>query len=265
MRKFRTLAATALVAVGLSVPAQAADEPTGPFGGNIAGTIAVATDYVFRGMSQTDNDPALQGSLEYSLPVAGDAAAAYVSIWGSNVRFLAAPNGGTVPGSGSLELDYTAGVRGTLFEKLGYDVNFIYYSYPGAQSSLNYDNVDVGAKLSYDLDFAAPYVGVRYSPDFYGGTDKAWYYSAGVGVPLAYGMLEPYKVKAMAEISRQTIENNTLYGAPDYTTWMLGVTASAFTLDFTLAYYDTNISTAQCFAGQSVCDSRIVFSVGKAF
>ena len=64
MRKFRTLAATALVAVGLSVPAQAADEPTGPFGGNIAGTIAVATDYVFRGMSQTDNDPALQGSLE---------------------------------------------------------------------------------------------------------------------------------------------------------------------------------------------------------
>lgn len=264
MRMFRTLAATALVAAGLSVPALAADEPTGPFGGNIAGTLALTTDYVFRGISQTDNDPALQGSLEYSLPVAGDAAAAYVGVWGSNVRFMATATT-SVPGAGTLELDYIAGVRGTLFEKLGYDVNFIYYSYPGSQRTLNYDNVDVGVKLSYDFDIAAPYVGVRYSPDYYGGTDKAWYYSAGIGVPLAYGVLEPYKVKAMAEVSRQTIENNTLWGTPDYSTWMLGVTASAFTLDFTLAYYDTSISKAQCFGGLSLCDSRVVFTVGKAF
>ena len=47
---------------------------------NFSATVTFATDYVFRGVSQTDNKPAVQGSFDYKHP-----SGAYLGIWGSNV------------------------------------------------------------------------------------------------------------------------------------------------------------------------------------
>lgn len=255
LRSLVSVAALGVSLFGVSVAALAQDKaPTGPFGGNIAGTVGFTTDYVFRGISQTDENPAVQGSLEYSLPIAAPVSA-YVSIWGSNVDFTDA----------SSEIDFSGGFRGNITEALAYDLNTIYYAYPGTPNFRNYENVDFGLKLSYDLGFAVPYVGARYSPNYFGNSGHAEYYSVGATVPLAYGMLKDYGVKLLGDLSKQNIERNARFGTPDYTTWMVAVGASAFTLDFTLAYYDTDIKRAQCSGGTKLCENRVVFSVSKAF
>ena len=255
LRSLVSVAALGASLLGASVAALAEDKaPTGPFGGNIAGTLGFTTDYVFRGISQTDNNPAVQGSLEYSVPLAAPVSS-YVSVWGSNVDFADA----------DLELDWTGGFRGNITEAFSYDLNVVYYTYPGTPKFREYNNVDVGLKLAYDFEVAAPYVGFRYSPEYFGKSGHAELYTVGVTVPLAYGMLKDYGVKLMAEADRQVIERNAAFGTPDYNYYMVGIGASAFTLDFALAYYDTNISRAQCSGGLTVCDSRVVFTVGKAF
>ena len=141
----------------------------------------------------------------------------------------------------------------------------IYYTYPGTPKFREYNNVDFGLKLAYDFGVAAPYVGFRYSPDYFGASGHAELYTAGVVVPVPFAMVKEYGVKLMGEIDKQNISKNARFGTPDYTYWMAGITANVFTLDFTLAYYDTNIARAQCSGGLTVCDSRVVFSVGKAF
>lgn len=63
MLALRLAAAVALFAVAVQ-PVSAQDSG---FPGAITGSAALATDYVFRGVSQTDNDPAVQVGLEYGL------------------------------------------------------------------------------------------------------------------------------------------------------------------------------------------------------
>ena len=182
LRSLVSVAAFGVSLLGASVAAMAQDKaPTGPFGGNIAGTLAITSDYVFRGISQTDNNPAVQGSLEYSVPLAAPVSA-YVSVWASNVDFADA----------SSEFDWTGGFRGNITEALSYDLNVIYYTYPGTPKFREYNNVDVGLKLAYDFGVAVPYVGIRYSPDYFAASGHAEYYSVGATVPLAYGMLKDY-------------------------------------------------------------------------
>ncbi len=257
MLKLRTLVSAAAICAGLgTVSAQAAD-PSGPFGGNFAGSVGFTTDYKYRGISQTGNDPAVQGSIEYSIPVT-DFATLYGSVWGSSINF-----------GGNLETDFTAGVRGTVLDKVGYDLNVIYYYYPGTNSGNNLDFVEPGIKLSYDFGFAVPYVGFRYSPDFQGNragnTGHAEYYTGGVTVPVPVDMLTPYSVALMGEYNHQDIKNNARWGTPDYNTWTLGVSATVYTLGVSLQYIGTDLSKAECFGGLSTCEDRAVFTVSKTF
>lgn len=60
---------------------------------NFSGNIAMVSDYVARGISQTNGDPALQGNIDYGYNGFG------VGVWGSNVDFGSAADA-------DVELDY---------------------------------------------------------------------------------------------------------------------------------------------------------------
>lgn len=121
---FRTLSLTSFIAVTIAIPAMAQDAP--PSDWTMSGSATFATDYIFRGFSQTDERPTVQGSIGVN-----HSSGFSVSLWGSNVDFNDGDEG-TSEIDATLSYTLTAG-PGKL------TVGGIYYAYPGANDDLNYD------------------------------------------------------------------------------------------------------------------------------
>jgi hypothetical protein len=78
------------------------------------GNLNLVSEYRYRGISQTNNKPAVQGGFDYA-----HASGVYVGTWASNVSWLSDGGGGTV--SNSLEWDIYGGYKGAVGD-FGYDV-----------------------------------------------------------------------------------------------------------------------------------------------
>jgi len=74
--KFKNLVTSSIIAAGVLAGSSAANA------GEIEANVSLATDYVFRGFSQTNEDPAISGGFDY-----GFDGGFYLGIWGSNVNF----------------------------------------------------------------------------------------------------------------------------------------------------------------------------------
>ena len=148
--------------------------------------MAGTTDYTFRGISQTSQGAAVQGSFGWSkdFTVGKQKVGAYASAWGSNLNFKDGDQA-------DLEIDYSGGLTTTV-SGLKLDAFAVGYTYPDARSSLNYDYVE--AAFGADYDFGIVDVGGQFywSPDFFGGIGDAYYVSGVVNVPL------PFKLTASA-------------------------------------------------------------------
>jgi uncharacterized protein (TIGR02001 family) len=134
----------ALALMGGVIPAARADDAAG----TVVGSLALTNDYLFRGLSQTNQDAALQGSLEYD-----HASGWYAGAWGSNVSWLSDLSSSGAHISNSLELDFYTGLRGALTEALKYDLGIYTYYYPGdypAGFTLPY-TTELYVSLSYRL------------------------------------------------------------------------------------------------------------------
>lgn len=104
--------ATPFAVLAQAAPAKAAPEYT------IAGNAGLFSDYRFRGYSQTDYRPALQGGIDFA-----HQSGFYLGNWNSNVN-------STLYNGASLEMDFYGGYKAT-FGDFGVDVGTIYYYYPG--------------------------------------------------------------------------------------------------------------------------------------
>jgi len=116
----KALALAGLCASGLrgQTPA-AAQTPAHTLSANVM----LASQYLFRGLSQTDRRPALQGGFDYA-----HATGFYAGVWGSNISWIGDFNPGATVG---LELDAYLGVRRQAGEHWTWDLGFIHYAYPG--------------------------------------------------------------------------------------------------------------------------------------
>lgn len=237
---------------GLSGAAMAADAPQAAMVEEkktdivISGGAAFTTDYVFRGISQTNEDPAAQAYIEASYGMF------YLGMWGSNLDFGGDGAGNTIA---DVEIDFYAGIR----PKWGiaeFDLGVLYYVYP--------DAIDPGGEFNYFEGKATVSVpvhemislgaGTYFSPDFFGETGAALYVEANGSLTLPYGF------GASAAIGYQWIDDNATAGIPDYLTWNVGVSYTfRDTLTFDLRYHDTDIT------GCALCDSRIVGTVKADF
>ncbi|MBK8209752.1 MAG: hypothetical protein IPK78_06995 [Rhodospirillales bacterium] len=224
--------------------------------GTIAGTVALTSDYMFRGISQTDNNPAVQGSLEYSLDTGFHGITPYIGFWGSNVDFNDDDNA-------TVEVDTLFGLRGPLLDTgVSWDLGGIYYAYPGASRSggtaTNYDYWEIPVKLTYSPieDLVSVGAAYYYSPDFFGGTGKANYVNGNVTVtpPVPYVDLALF-----GGVGFQNIEDSK-----DYVDWTLGGKVTFKGVDFTIAYTDTNLTQSDL-GGNKLSDARVIFTVGAAF
>lgn len=234
----------AMAAALMATPALAQDKS--PFSLDV--TAGVVSEYFFRGISQSDDNPAVQAGAELGYAI-NDTYALYAGVWGSTVDF----NNGT-----DAEVDLTAGIRAT-YDKLGLDLGIIQYLYADkpAGEDLNYTEFKLVG--SYDLGFVIPTAGVYYSPEFQYDSGDAYYITAGVTVPLPVTQFEPQLV---ANIGKQYIDDNDKFGLKDYVDWNVGLFASYWGFTAGVQYVDNNISSSQCDDG---CRPAAVFSLSYGY
>ena len=92
---------------------------------SFSANVGIYSDYIFRGYTQTQNNPALQGGMDVE-----HSSGFYAGTWASNVEWTTA--GGTM-NENSLEVDVYGGYALEL-AGVGVDVGVLQYLYPGDQS-----------------------------------------------------------------------------------------------------------------------------------
>ncbi|MFH1605311.1 MAG: TorF family putative porin, partial [Pseudomonadota bacterium] len=134
----RKLLLAASVSAVFSLPLSAftetavAAEPASPH--TLTGNFGIFSQYIFRGLTQTNTNPAAQGGFDYT-----HGSGLYAGTWLSNISWLT--DSTTVPGysgykSAPLEWDIYGGYRGTFGKSnFGYDVGLLQYYYPGSITS----------------------------------------------------------------------------------------------------------------------------------
>jgi len=197
----------------------------------VTGNVTLATDYVYRGISQTDESATIQGGFDVT-----SEAGVYAGVWASNIAF-----------DGSIEIDVYAGYGGELAKDVSYDVGVLHYDYPNqpaGQPDSNFN--EIYGSLSYrDLTF-----GAAWSNDFFAETGKATY------LYLEYALTLPNDFGLGLHYGIQNIDE-----APDYNEYSVSLTRSVGGIDLSLGLYDTDLSKTDC--GGDICESRVVFGLSK--
>ena len=225
-----------------------------------SGNVSLTSDYVFRGVSQSNQQPALQGGVEYAAE-----SGAYIGTWGSSISWLSDLSTSAAPISSSLELDVYGGYRGKFSEAVSYDVGALYYWYPGDfPSGFNSaDTLEVYAGITVAASDKLS-LGAKYS---YAATDLFGYVdSDGSGyLDLSANLTVGKGVTINTHAGKQWIEGNDAF---EYTDWKLGVT-KAFDNGFSVgaAWTDTDADDALYTNpfGHRIADGTFALTVTKAF
>jgi uncharacterized protein (TIGR02001 family) len=210
----------------------AAEEESKPF----TFIAAFLSDYRFRGISQTQTDPALQFTGIYALP-----AGFYVSGFAGNVDFG--------PNSPAVELDLAGGWAGDISENLSTDISLVRYYYPADDIGLSY--TELVGKLFY-----GGFTGVLgYSNDVFNSNETGVYY----GVEYAHEIAQDFTLKGTA--GYYDLSDAYDKSIVDYS---LGVTHTlGDNLSVNLTYVNTN-GGLEALYGQTN-DAQVVFGFTATF
>lgn len=200
----------ALVLTGLlGVPtfAMAAEEES-PH--SLSANVGMFSNYIFRGISQTGGDPAVQGGLDYS-----HSSGFYLGTWGSNVGWIEDYQGYD---SGNVEIDVYGGFRGGIGKTdFTYDLGAIQYLYPGDKPAgiTDADTTEIYAALGWKW-FTAKY-SYYVSDEVFGfaDADGSDYLDISASVPIGETGLT-----AGAHWGTFSFENNA---AQDYDDWKVSL------------------------------------------
>lgn len=169
MKRASTVAA-ALVLVWVGAAGAQEEPEAAPGGPSFVGSVTLTTEYILRGISQTDKDPAVQGNIDF---VAGGF---YAGVWASNVEVSEIGLGIET----HAEFDLYAGYLWQGESGFGWELGAIHYEYP-SHEVINYE--EYYASLLYKT-FKIRYY---YTEDFLGFGGEGHYIDAKVDIPLGKG------------------------------------------------------------------------------
>lgn len=243
-------AKTLLTGVLSSITAVAAAE-------GISANVGLASDYMFRGVSQTDNQMALQGGFDWA-----HESGFYVGTWASNVD--SELFGGTK--DPQLEVDLYAGYAQEV-GAFSYDLGVLAYFYPGADASGvdDFQTTEFYVGGGYTLTDALSLNAKLYYADelnFTGVSEDGLYLTVGA----EYALMDNLTLSAaVGHSSGDAFETLGGPGGPDsYMDYSIGVSTSFAGADFSLSYIDSNDDAEDLF-GDSITDGRAVFTMSKSF
>lgn len=135
---------------------------------NVSGNISLASNHIWRGMTQTNNTPTFQGAINI------DYKGFYLGGAGANVKADGV--------NARIEFDTLMGYTGETYG-LGYDIGVIYYAYPKSAKETNFADVYLGLTKDFDV--------VKVGAKFYRGVktndleiSNAWETSLSVPMPM---------------------------------------------------------------------------------
>ena len=216
----------------------------------ISGSATIASDYRFRGVSQTDREMAVQGGVTLSHD-----SGVYAGVWGSNLA------GWGTFGGANMELDLIAGYKATVGGGATLDVGAVWYMYPGGADETDF--VEPYAKLTGTTGPATLTADVAYAPKqealgpwYFTGADAAAGIFNDPGATddnlylwgdAALGIVgTPLTAKAHIGHSdgNPGLGPNATSVSPtgDYWEWSLGIDATWRGLTLGVSYVDTDIS-----------------------
>ena len=277
-KKAISAAAVALLS-GLSTAAFAADEPAAEVEVSpITANVTVVNDYRYRGISQSNFKPAIQGGFDYA-----HESGFYIGNWNSSISWISdsystgTPGGSnkgyTAGGAGAavsapIEMDFYAGFKKEFIgEGFASDIGFLQYYYPTSGipntngSTANPNTSEIYAAQNFTFGPLTGFAKVSYSVSTLFGTanssgsyypDLTLNYDTGVwglalnghvGYQYVAGNQPTQNISVLgAPASVKSISNSSLY---TYTDWKLGVTKDfGGGLSAAIAYVGTNAQTA---------------------
>jgi uncharacterized protein (TIGR02001 family) len=197
---------------------------------SVTGTLI--SDYVFRGVSQTDSSPAIQASLDYE-----HESGFFAGAWATNVDF---------EDDADTEIDFYAGYFGEINDMFSYDVMYNYYTYQGYSSA---DDSDYGEFLfnAYIESFT---LGLGYTSDYINSGDEARYVSVAYDIDLP----SDYALTLQAGYTA-----GDAFKDAEYTDYSATVAKTFYDFDFTAAVINTDVDDSD------TADFRFVLGVARTF
>jgi len=234
---------SAALIAGLAAPGYAGDAPKLA----LSGSATFVTDYMFRSISNTDQDPAAQPEFDLTYGMF------WAYIWGSNTAFGR---------SGHIEIDYGAGIS-PKWGPVTFTIGGLEYTYPSADPELDYFELKTGASWTSGAWTLA--VNNWWSPDnfqVFGNSDAI---EGSVAYAFTGKLWNFFTPSISGTFGHQSYEDI----ASDYNYWNAGLTL-AFLEHWSLdaRYYDTDYSEDECFinsGGRNNCDARAVGALKVTF
>jgi uncharacterized protein (TIGR02001 family) len=223
-----------------------------PASAQIAGlsaNAAVTTNYIFRGISQSGGNIAVQAGVDYAVPGTGFA----IGAWASSIDFGNATFGDDTAAEIDLYGSYTLAIT----DALGLVVGGITYNYPSAPTGVNYNWYEIYGGLSYNFGVAAINGRVYYSPDYVNLSTSQIYFTGGVSAPVL-----PW-LTLNANIGYSTFDHAVPPIIEDYMDWNVSAVATFGNFSFTAGYTDTDLSGIyEVTSGPFETDGQFYFMVG---
>lgn len=204
---------------------------------------ALTSDYIFRGVSQTDNDPAASAGLDVSYGIL------YAGFWASQVDELISAD--------NFEIDYYAGIKPVLGPAT-FDFGVLYYTYPGSEVAVgDPETLEFKAAVSGEiLPKLSATAALYYSPELAGDLGEYFVYEG----TLAYALpkIFVFDPTISGTLGAYDYDDDTLN--TDYTYWNVGVTFGWDKFAFDFRYWDTDEDLTIVGSDTIVSDERFVFT-----
>lgn len=244
--KSKTLAVQVMMAMATLAGSAAAQEPApAPAEHQFSYNVAVASDYRYRGYSQSRLDPALQGGADYT-----HASGLYAGTWLSTIKWTK-----DAGGDGDIEWDLYGGKRGELGGGITYDVGGLVYFYPSNGLKPNANTFELYGQLGMGPAY------LKYShalTNLFGTADSkhSGYLDLGANIEVDTGLV------LNLHVGRQQVKHN---GALSYTDYKLGLTKDLGICSVSLAYIKANTSAYRSPDGKNLAKGAAMLTVSKTF
>jgi len=212
----------------------------------VTSNVSLVSDYLYRGISQTNAKPAIQGGFDYA-----HSSGFYAGVWGSSISWLTDSPAITGATNAQVELDTYFGFKKSLAGDFSYDVGFLRYNYPASYvatlpaGAAKADTDEIYGAMSYK------FITVKYSHSLGDtfGIDKAkgtTYVDLSANYPIT-----DTGFTVSAHVGKQTYKGTVADGleaansTPTYTDYKIGVTKDFSGFVIGLAYSSTDANKTQ--------------------